>query len=192
MMSSLLLTFKHRRPRRNGRRSCLYDSEKLPIFQNESRYKCKEDVKRIEAVRERVGNDIAIRVDVNQGWKNGANTLMALRSLGHVNIDWIEQPVIADDIDAMAHIRSKTDLPLMIDEGLKSSREMRQIIKLDAADKVNIKLMKCGGIYPAVKLAHQAEMAGIECQVGSMVESSVASSAGFHVAFSKKSLRASS
>ena len=46
--------------------------------------------------------------------------------------------------------------------------------------------MKCGGIHPAVKLAHQAEMAGIECQVGSMVESSVASSAGFHVAFSKK------
>lgn len=146
----------------------------------------KEDVKRIEAVRERVGNDIAIRVDVNQGWKNSANTLTALRSLGHLNIDWIEQPVIADDIDAMAHIRSKTDLPLMIDEGLKSSREMRQIIKLEAADKVNIKLMKCGGIYPAVKLAHQAEMAGIECQVGSMVESSVASSAGFHVAFSKK------
>ena len=66
---------------------------------------------------------------------------------------------------------------------------MRQIIKLEAADKVNIKLMKCGGIYPNVKLAHQAEMAGIECQVGSMVESSVASSAGFHVA-SQKSLRA--
>ena len=40
----------------------------------------KEDVKRIEAVRERV-NDIAIRVDVNQGWKNSANTLTALRSL---------------------------------------------------------------------------------------------------------------
>ena len=46
--------------------------------------------------------------------------------------------------------------------------------------------MKCGGIYPAVKLAHQAELAEIECQIGSMVESSVASSAGFHVAFSKK------
>ena len=158
-----------------------YQSFKMKVGTN-----VKEDVKRIEAVRERVGNNIAIRVDVNQGWKNSANTLTALRSLSHVNIDWIEQPVIADDIDAMAHIRSKTDLPLMIDEGLKGSREMRQIIKLDAADKVNIKLMKCGGIYPAVKLAHQAEMAGIECQVGSMVESSVASSAGFHVAFSKK------
>ncbi|MBJ8102227.1 dipeptide epimerase, partial [Bacillus cereus group sp. N11] len=77
-----------------------------------------------------------------------------------LNIDWIEQPVVADEIDAMAHISSKTDHPLMIDEGLKNYREMRQIIKLDADDKVNIKLMKCVGIYPAVKIAHQAEMAG--------------------------------
>lgn len=146
----------------------------------------KRDVERIEAVRERVGNEIAIRVDVNQGWKNSATTLTALRSLKYLDIDWIEQPVIADDIDAMAYIRSKTDLPLMIDEGLKGPREMHQIIQKQAADKVNIKLMKCGGIYPAVKLAHQAELAGIECQIGSMVESSVASSAGFHVAFSKK------
>lgn len=146
----------------------------------------KKDVERIEAVREQVGNDVAIRVDVNQGWKNSATTLTALRSLKHLDIDWIEQPVIADDIDAMAYIRSKTDLSLMIDEGLKGPREMRQIIQKQAADKVNIKLMKCGGIYPAVKLAHQAEMAGIECQIGSMVESSVASAAGFHVAFSKK------
>lgn len=81
-----------------------YQSFKMKVGTN-----VKEDVKRIEAVRERVGNDIAIRVDVNQGWKNSANTLTALRSLGHLNIDWIEQPVIADDIDAMAHIRSKTD-----------------------------------------------------------------------------------
>nr|WP_194947823.1 dipeptide epimerase [Anoxybacillus flavithermus] len=145
-----------------------------------------KDVERIKAVRERVGDDIAIRVDVNQGWKNSATTLVALRSLRPFNIDWVEQPVVADDIDAMAYIKSKTDIPMMIDEGLKGPREMRQIIQKNAADKVNIKLMKCGGIYPAVKLTHQAELAGIECQIGSMVESSVASSAGFHVAFSKK------
>lgn len=146
----------------------------------------KEDVERIQAVRNRVGEDIAIRVDVNQGWKNSANTLVAIRSLKQLNIDWIEQPVMADDIDGMVEIKSKTDIPLMIDEGMKSPRELREIIRKRAADKVNIKLMKCGGILPAVKLAHQAEMAGIECQVGSMVESSVGSAAGFHVAFSKK------
>ncbi|HLG28166.1 MAG TPA: enolase C-terminal domain-like protein, partial [Paenisporosarcina sp.] len=51
-----------------------------------------------------------------------------------------------------------------------------------------IKLMKCGGIYPALKLAHQAELAGLDCQIGSMVESSIGSSAGYHVAFSKKNI----
>src|SRR5699024_294981 len=57
-----------------------------------------------------------------------------------------------------------------------------------ACDKINIKLMKCGGIYPATKLAIMAEMANIDCQVGSMVESSIGSAAGFHVAFAKKNI----
>lgn len=147
-----------------------------------------EDVRRIEAVRARVGKEIAIRVDVNQGWTNSANTLQALRKLEHCELDWIEQPVIADDIDGMVEIRSKTHTPVMIDEGLRGIHEMRDIIAKRAAHKVNIKLMKCGGIYPAMKLAHMAEMAGIECQIGSMVESSVGSAAGFHVGFSKKTI----
>ncbi|MGG0669390.1 mandelate racemase/muconate lactonizing enzyme family protein [Sporosarcina koreensis] len=145
-----------------------------------------EDVKRIQAVRERVGESIAIRIDVNQGWVNSSTTLQALKKLEECTLDWLEQPVKADDIDAMVEIKSKTSVPVMIDEGLRGFREMREIIAKRAADKVNIKLMKCGGIYPAMKLAHMAEMAGIECQVGSMVESSVGSAAGFHIAFSKK------
>ena len=148
--------------------------------------KVMDDVKRIEAVRARVGEEIAIRVDVNQGWKNSANTLQGLRKLEHCNLDWIEQPVVQDDFDGMVEIKSKTPTPVMIDEGLRGFRDMREIIAKRAADKVNIKLMKCGGIYPAMKLAHMAEMAGIECQIGSMVESSVGSAAGFHVGFAKK------
>ncbi|MFL8935367.1 mandelate racemase/muconate lactonizing enzyme family protein [Rossellomorea oryzaecorticis] len=144
------------------------------------------DIERIKKVRERIGMEVPIRVDVNQGWKNSSQTLRALHHLKELNIDWLEQPVSADDVDGMVRIKSMTDIPLMIDEGLKGIREMREIIAKQAADKVNIKLMKSGGIYPAVKLAHMAEMAGMECQVGSMVESSIASAAGYHVAFSKK------
>ncbi len=144
------------------------------------------DVARIQAVRARVGEDIAIRVDVNQGWKNSGNTLQALHQLQTAGIDWLEQPVVADDIDAMVEIKSKTTVPLMIDEGLRGFRDMREIIAKRAADKVNIKLMKCGGIYRANQLAAMAEMAGIECQIGSMLESSIGSAAGFHIAFSKK------
>ena len=160
-----------------------YQSFKMKVGTN-----AKQDVKRIQAVRARLGEDIAIRVDVNQGWKNSATTLVALNQLQNCNLDWIEQPVMADDIDGMVEIKSKSLIPLMIDEGLKGTREMLEIIQKRAADKVNIKLMKCGGIYPALKLAHQAELAGLDCQIGSMVESSIGSAAGYHVAFSKKNI----
>ncbi len=158
-----------------------YRSMKMKVGTNVA-----EDVLRIQAVRERVGEDIAIRVDVNQGWVNSANTLQGLQKLQDCSLDWLEQPVRADDIDGMVEVKSKSSTPMMIDEGLRGVRDMREIIAKRAADKVNIKLMKCGGIYPATKLAHMAEMAGIECQIGSMVESSIGSAAGFHVAFSKK------
>ncbi|WP_449444188.1 mandelate racemase/muconate lactonizing enzyme family protein, partial [Ureibacillus acetophenoni] len=87
-----------------------------------------DDVKRIQAVRARVGEEIAIRVDVNQGWENSANTLMALRQLEGLGIDWLEQPVDQNDIDGMVEIKSKTSIPQMIDEGIKDMRDMREII----------------------------------------------------------------
>ncbi|MEC5423200.1 dipeptide epimerase [Virgibacillus sp. C22-A2] len=151
-------------------------------------YNVDEDVERIKAVKKRVGDKIAIRVDVNQGWKSAAATLHALHKLENVALDWLEQPVVADDIDALAEIKVKAAMPIMVDEGLRGFKEMREIIAKRAADKANIKLMKCGGMYPAAKLAAMAEMAGIDCQVGSMVESSIGSAAGFHVAFSKKTI----
>lgn len=144
------------------------------------------DVRRVKAVRQAIGPSIPIRVDVNQGWKNAATALQAIHKLEHYDIDWVEQPVLADDMEGMLEVKIKTSVPLMIDEGVCGITDMRRLTIIQAAHKVNIKLMKCGGIYPAKKLIHMAEMSGIECQIGSMVESSIASSAGFHVAFSSK------
>ena len=160
-----------------------YKSFKMKVGTNVA-----EDVLRIQAVRNRVGKEVAIRVDVNQGWVNSSTTLQAMKTLEACQLDWLEQPVKADDIDGLVEVKSKSSTPLMADEGIRGVREMREIIAKRAADKVNIKLMKCGGMYPAMKLAHMAEMAGIDCQVGSMVESSIGSAAGFHVAFSQKSM----
>jgi L-alanine-DL-glutamate epimerase-like enolase superfamily enzyme len=147
------------------------------------------DISRVQAVRAAVGPDVQLRVDVNQGWENAANTLYALRHLEACRIDWIEQPVHADDIDGLSEIRAKTSIPVMIDEGLHGSKELRLVIEKKAADWINIKLMKCGGIFPAVKLIHQAEMAGIRVQIGSMVESSVATAAGAHLSLAKKNVQ---
>lgn len=146
------------------------------------------DVQRVKAVRHAVGPNIPIRIDVNQGWRNAANTVTAMRLLEPYQIDWVEQPVEADDFESMVEVKQKIAVPLMMDEGVRDMYDMRRMTMMQAAHKANIKLMKCGGIHPAKKLVHMAEMSGIECQIGSMVESSIASSAGFHVAFSSKNV----
>lgn len=160
-----------------------YESIKIKVGNNPV-----VDVKRIQAVRQAIGDHVQLRVDANQGWRNKATTMWVLEQVKSCNIDWIEQPVIADDISALAEIRRQTYLSVMIDEGVHGDREMRETIIKQAADKLNIKLMKCGGIYPAMKLVAQAEMAGMECQVGSMVESAVASAAGAHLSAAKKNI----
>lgn len=149
----------------------------------------KKDVARIQAVRSAVGPDYPLRVDANQGWVTSDQAISVIRQIEECGIDWIEQPVIAHDVDALVEVRKKTTTPVMIDEGLHSLKEMREVIGKRAADKINIKLMKCGGLYRGGQLVHIAEMAGITCQVGSMVESSIASAAGLHLATAKKAIQ---
>ncbi|GKV57219.1 dipeptide epimerase [Sporosarcina sp. NCCP-2222] len=147
------------------------------------------DVERIRAVREAVGHEIALKVDANQGWETSADTMYVLQRITDCQIDWIEQPVIATDIDGLAEIKQKTTIPVMIDEGLHGDKEMNEITVKRAVDMVNIKLMKCGGIYPATHIVHQAQLAGYTCQVGSMVESAIASAAGLHLSTAKKRIK---
>ncbi|WLR51982.1 dipeptide epimerase [Bacillus tianshenii] len=146
------------------------------------------DIQRIRAVCKAAEGKAQVKVDANQGWKTSADSLYVLKQVEDCPIRWIEQPVMADNIDALAEVKRKTHLPVMIDEGLHGMKELRETIAKNAADKVNIKLMKCGGLYPALKLVAQAEMAGMSCQIGSMVESSVASSAGLHLATAKRAI----
>lgn len=147
-----------------------------------------EDVDRIKAVYHKVGEMAKIRVDVNQGWETSSNTLKALHYLKDIDLDWLEQPTIADNIDALQEVKNKSFTSIMADESLHGPKELKELIFKNACDKINIKLMKCGGIYPASKLTTMAEIAHLDCQIGSMVESSIGSAAGFHVAFSKKNV----
>jgi L-alanine-DL-glutamate epimerase-like enolase superfamily enzyme len=133
-------------------------------------------------VREAVGPDIGIKVDVNQGWRTAGVASAAVRGCQSSQPAYIEQPVAAWDLDGLAEVRRQTGARIMVDEGCHGPREMQRIVALRAADLVNIKLMKCGGLLNAVKLNAIAETAGIVAQVGTMVESSIASAAGLHLA----------
>ncbi|MGJ7912095.1 mandelate racemase/muconate lactonizing enzyme family protein [Neobacillus sp. LXY-1] len=146
------------------------------------------DLERVKAVREAVGYEVPIRVDVNQGWKHYATAAQALPLLEPLRISWLEQPIKMEDIDGLSELRKKTVIPIMADESVHNGTHLNEIIKKHAADLINIKLMKCGGIYPAIHMAKTAEYAGIQCQVGSMVESSIGSAAGYHTAIARKNI----
>lgn len=164
-----------------------YSSLKLKVGKGDPM----EDVARIKAVRKAVGPEFPIRVDVNQGWKTPGTAAAAIRELEGENLNWIEQPIRMGDIRGLADVRRKVAVPIMADETLHGMEELHEIVRLEAADVLNIKLMKCGGIFPAVHIAKAAEAAGLQCQVGSMVESSVASSAGYHVVLSRSNIQSS-
>ena len=140
------------------------------------------DVQRIAAVREAVGSEIAIKVDVNQGWRSAGVAIGAIRAMAPYQPAYVEQPVVWWDMEGLAEVRRQSGAVIMIDEGCHGPRDMLRAISLRAADLVNIKLMKTGGIRNALKLNAIAETAGIRAQIGTMVESSIASAAGLHAA----------
>lgn len=146
------------------------------------------DIQRVKAVREAVGDDIPIRVDVNQGWRTVQVASEAMGLLTPYNVSWVEQPISQMDVSLFKRLRKTTSIPLMADESMVTPENLRTLIHDQSVEYINIKLMKSGGIYPSYQLATQAELFGINCQIGSMVESSIASAAAFHVALSKQNI----
>jgi L-alanine-DL-glutamate epimerase-like enolase superfamily enzyme len=147
------------------------------------------DVRRLAAVREAVGPEIGIKVDVNQGWRTAGVAIAAIRESLPSRPDYVEQPVAWWDLDGLAEVRRQTGAVVMADEACHGPREALRIVQLRAADLINIKLMKCGGLQRALALNAIAETAGIACQVGTMVESSIASAAGLHLALALGNVR---
>ncbi|WP_144628780.1 mandelate racemase/muconate lactonizing enzyme family protein [Arthrobacter woluwensis] len=140
------------------------------------------DVERVRAVRAAIGHDLAIRVDANQGWGDPATAIAMIRELEPFGIDWVEQPIRADDVDGFELIRAQVGVRLMADEAVVSQADLARFVKARSVDMVNLKLQKSGGITPCHRLATQAELAGFSVQVGSMLETSIASAAGYHLA----------
>ena len=145
-----------------------------------------EDIARIKAIRERVGSAPTIRLDANQGWqaKEAVRAIRLLEDAG-LAIELIEQPVLADDIEGLKFVTDNTMTPIMADESVFSAKDALRILQLRAADLLNIKLMKSGGIHKALKINALAESFGVECMVGSMIETKLGVTAAAHFAASQ-------
>ncbi|GAA1514385.1 dipeptide epimerase [Kribbella lupini] len=132
------------------------------------------DFERVRRVREAVGPEPRIRLDANQGW-NRRDAVTAIRALEDAGcaIELVEQPVAAADLEGMAWITDRVSTPILADESVYGVRDLVNVIRLGAADLVNVKLAKCGGLGPARTLLELAREHGLGAIVGSMMESHV-------------------
>ena len=145
------------------------------------------DVARLMAVRQAVGNDITIRIDANQAWnpKQAVKILNAMQEQG-LQIELVEQPVPAHDLEGMKYVTDRSYVPVLADESLYSPADAATILRMGAADLLNIKLMKCGGLYNALKICTMAEVYGVECMIGCMLEAKISVNAAVHLACARK------
>lgn len=148
-----------------------------------------KDLDRIKEVRNRVGSEIKIRLDANQGW-TAKDAIRAIRKMeeSDLQIELVEQPVKAEDIDGLKQVTDSVDTLIMADESIFTPKQAFQVLKTRSADLINIKLMKAGGIYQAQIINQLAETCGVECMVGSMIETRLGITAAAHFAASKQNI----
>ena len=143
-----------------------------------------EDLERIKKLREVHGNNIAIRVDANQGYN-----MLEIQDFYHntlsCNLELIEQPMKADAVTEMKKLPKELRETIAADESLISPQDAFRLAEKPAACGIfNIKLMKCGGIGNAKAIATIAQHAGIDLMWGCNDESIISITAALHAAFS--------
>ncbi|MDQ7997883.1 MAG: dipeptide epimerase [Luteibacter sp.] len=151
--------------------------------------KIDDDIVRVRAIHTAVGESALLRLDANQGW-TAAEAVRAIRQLedAGVRMELVEQPVKAHDLEGLRHVTRHVDTPIMADESAFGPKDLLELIRLRAADIVNIKLMKTGGISGALRMADIATMHGMECMIGCMLESSISVAAAVHVAVARSNV----
>jgi o-succinylbenzoate synthase len=164
------------------------EAASMAIRHMESGFRClkikiglspKDDIERVRIVREAVGPDIRIRIDGNQGYDR-ATALKVCQAMERFDLQWIEQPLPDWDLEGMAMLAQAIHTPIAVDESLYTLQDVYKIAKAKAADVINIKVAKCGGITNSLKIAHAARAMGIPCFLGGCIETGVGTAAALH------------
>lgn len=147
-----------------------------------------QDVERVRVVRDVIGPKPVVYVDFNQAY-TPKMTVEISKKLQDFNIEFLEQPVPADDISGMKFARDNSAIPVFADESIFTQRNVADILSREAADGINIKLMKSGGISDAIKMVDTAESFGVPVMIGCMVETRLANTSGLMVALSRSGVK---
>ena len=145
------------------------------------------NIQRLRQINEVLSSGIHLRLDPNQAL-DLKGCLEILKNIPTENIECIEQPFSAKDISSMKQLKDKRLVPVLADESLFSLSDAQMLLDEDAIDILNIKLMKCAGIYEAIKIASLAKSHKKTCMIGSMLEGPISLLAAAHFALSQSNI----
>ena len=147
------------------------------------------DPPRIKRIRSILGNRVDLRIDANASWTLDQATEQ-LAILCPFNITSVEQPLPHEQAKLLPSLRSRTDIPIMLDESLCSEQDGQEAIASGLCDLFNIRISKCGGFVRSLKLAILAHRYNLGYQLGCQVgETGILSAAGRHFACSVSGIR---
>jgi L-alanine-DL-glutamate epimerase-like enolase superfamily enzyme len=139
------------------------------------------DIAAVKQVRKAIGPDIKLRVDGNMGWSTAKQAIRMIREMEPWNLELVEQPLPAHDLDGMAEVRRAIGVPLMADESVRDPRSAMAVIRRGAADIANVYVTEAGGLLKASRIFGMCEAAGIPCMIGSMPELGIGTAAQIHL-----------
>lgn len=149
----------------------------------------KADVARLFAVREAIGPNVLLTVDANGGW-NVEDAVWALNEMRPLNLTLAEQPVRREDLDGMAEVRRRVDVPVMADEGVFTVWDAEQALKKEACDIIAVYPGKNGGITVSKQICEMAAEKGVACAVGSNLELDPGTAAMCHLTVATQNIAA--
>jgi L-alanine-DL-glutamate epimerase-like enolase superfamily enzyme len=138
-----------------------------------------EDIELVGALREAVGNKIKIMIDANGGWVYH-QALYVLQRVAKYDVYVAEQPVPWWDIDGLARLRRKVDVPIFPDESAAELNDLIKIIEKEAADGLFLKVPKAGGILKSQKWVAIAQAANLPVMCGCMIDSGLGAASTAH------------
>jgi L-Ala-D/L-Glu epimerase len=148
-----------------------------------------DDQVALRRIRRVVGSRFDLRIDTNEAW-HCHNLEAQVAPLLPLGISSVEQPVPHAEVDGLASLRGRIGVPLMLDESLCSLGDAARAIEKGTCDLFNIRLSKCGGFVPSLRIAAMARRAGLSYQLGCQVgETGILSAAGRHFATSVAGIR---
>ncbi len=133
-----------------------------------------------------VGDSVGLRIDANQGWSR-EEAVYALDRMDDLDLQFVEQPLAAWDLEGLAIVR-RAGISVMADESVFTPQDALRVIRERAADYINIKFMKSGGLANACRIANLAQAGGVRCMIGGMIETNPSATAAVHFAMAKQNV----